>query len=196
MQATALLATVALLSACVGLTKLSAPRVNLAGIESLPSDGLELRFMLKLRVQNPGDADLRYDGVWAEVELRGQPLASGGAPVKGVVPRFGEAVLMVPVTASGLSIARQVISLLRSSREGDGLGMVAYALRGRLGDTGLGGGRASSRAARLTYVPLICLGFSFRAASAASWRFVQNRQYTTSWRSTARPSTLAGVSSP
>ena len=39
--------------------------MNLAGIESLPSEGLELRFMLKLRVQNPGDAGLRYDGVWA-----------------------------------------------------------------------------------------------------------------------------------
>ena len=143
MQMTALLATVAL-SGCASLTDLSAPRVNLAGIESLPGEGLELRFMLKLRVQNPGDADLRYDGVWAEVELRGQPLASGGAPVTGVVPRFGEAVLMVPVTASGLSIARQVISLLRSAGEGNGAGLVAYALRGRLGGTGLGGGRFES----------------------------------------------------
>lgn len=144
MQVTALLATVALLSGCASLTNLSAPRVSLAGIESLPGEGLELRLMLKLRVQNPGDADLRYDGVWAEVELRGQPLASGGAPVTGVVPRFGEAVLMVPVTASGLSIARQVISLLRNSREGNGVGVVAYALRGRLGGTGLGGGSFES----------------------------------------------------
>jgi Late embryogenesis abundant protein len=144
MQVTALLATVALLSGCASLTDLTAPRVNLAGIESLPGEGLELRFMLKLRVQNPGDADLRYDGVWAEVELRGQPLASGGAAVTGVVPRFGEAVPMVPVTASGLSIARQVISLLRSSREGNGVGVVAYALRGRLGGTGLSSGRFES----------------------------------------------------
>jgi hypothetical protein len=53
--------------------------------------------MLKLRVQNPGDADLRYDGVWAEVEVRGQLLASGGAPVKGVVPRFGETVVFVHI---------------------------------------------------------------------------------------------------
>jgi len=139
MQAIALLATAALLSGCAGLTNRTAPRVDLAGIESLPGEGLELRFMLKLRVQNPGDADLRYDGVWAEVELRGQPLASGGAPATGVVPRFGETVLLVPVTASGLSMARQAISLLRSSREGNGVGTVAYALRGRLGGIGLGG---------------------------------------------------------
>jgi hypothetical protein len=144
MQSAALLATVALLPGCASLPGLTAPRVNLAGIESLPGEGLEMRFMLKLRVQNPGDADLRYDGIWVEVELRGQPLASGGAPVTGVVPRFGEAVVMVPVTASGLSIARQAISLLRSSREANGVGPVAYALRGRLGGIGLGGGSFES----------------------------------------------------
>lgn len=143
MPSTALLATIALLSGCAGLTDLTgqyAPRVYLAGIDSLPGEGVVLRFMLKLRIQNPSDADLRYDGVWAEIELRGQPLASGGAPVTGVVPRFGEAVVMVPVTASGLTIARQAISMLRSSREDNGMGVVAYALRGRLGGTGLGGG--------------------------------------------------------
>ena len=143
-QVAALSASMALLSGCASLTNLTAPRVNLAGIASLPGEGLELRFMLKLRVQNPDDADLSYDGVWVEVELRGEPLASGGAPARGVVPRFGETVLMVPVTASGLSVARQVVGLLRSSGEGKGVGVVSYALRGRLGGTGLGGGRFES----------------------------------------------------
>lgn len=139
LQLSALAAGAALLTGCAGIGARNVPRVNLAGIEGLPGEGLELRFMLKLRVQNPGDADLHYDGVWAEVELRGQPLASGGAPLAGVVPRFGETVLMVPVTASGLSIARQVISLMGSSREGGGVTAVPYALRGRLGGTGWGG---------------------------------------------------------
>jgi len=146
LQSTALTAAVALLAGCAGLGLGSqyAPRVHLAGIDGLPGEGMELRFMLKLRIQNPSDSDLRYDGVWAEVELRGQPLASGGAAVTGVVPRFGEAVVLVPVTASGLNLARQAISVLRSSREVDGMGMVAYALRGRLGGTGFGGGRFES----------------------------------------------------
>jgi hypothetical protein len=140
-----MLIAMALLSGCAGMTSPHAPHVDLAGIESLPGEGLELRFMLKLRVQNPGDADLHYDGVWTEVELRGQPLASGGAPVKGVVPRFGEAVVMLPVTASGLSIARQVMSLLQSSQETGSAGPVAYVIRGRLGGTGLGDGSFESR---------------------------------------------------
>jgi len=139
MQSTALIAALALLSGCAGLTSRYAPRVYLAGVDSLPGEGLELRFMLKLRIQNPGDADLPYDGVWVEIELRGQALASGGAAQAGVVPRFGEVVVMVPVTASGLAIASQAISALRSSRESKGLGTVPYALRGHLGGTGLGG---------------------------------------------------------
>jgi hypothetical protein len=142
----ALSAALALLSGCAGLGGYgeNAPRVDLAGIDSLPGEGLELRFMLKLRVQNPGDADLHYDGIWVEIELRGQPLASGGAAVQGVVPRFGETVVMVPVTASGMSVARQVISLMHGSREGQGVGPIAYALRGRLGGTGFAGARFES----------------------------------------------------
>jgi len=128
LQSSILIATLALLLGCAGLPGRYAPRVNVAGIDSLPGEGLELRFMLKLRIQNPGDTDLPYDGVWAEIELRGQPLASGGA-----------AVMMVPVTASGLNIARQVIDVLRGSSDVSRMGPVAYTLRGRLGGTGLGG---------------------------------------------------------
>lgn len=141
----AVLAPAVLLPACAGVAGRPAPRVDLVGIDSLPGEGFELRFMLALRVQNPGDSELRYDGVWVEIDLRGQRLASGGAPVAGVVPRFGEAVVRLPVTASGLSIARQLIGLLRSAREGAAAGPVAYALRGRLGGTGWGGGDFESR---------------------------------------------------
>lgn len=121
-----------------------APRVGLAGIDSLPGEGLELRFMLRLRVQNPGDAELRYDGVWVELDLRGQSLASGGAPISGVIPRFGEALVLLPVTASGLALARQARSLMRSGRDGGRVGPVAFALRGRLGGTGWGSQRFES----------------------------------------------------
>jgi hypothetical protein len=51
---------------------------------------------------------------------------------------------MLPVTASGLSIARQALSLLSSAREGGSGASVAYALRGHLGGTGLGGGSFES----------------------------------------------------
>ncbi|MEK8051772.1 LEA type 2 family protein [Ideonella sp. DXS22W] len=133
------------LSGCATLRDEVAPRVELAGVEGLPGEGLELRFLLKLRIQNPADRELRFDGVWAEVELRGLPLAGGGAAVAGVVPRFGEAVVQVPVTASGLALARQAFSLWKSSQQTQGPGPVAYVLRGRLGGTGLAPVRFESR---------------------------------------------------
>lgn len=144
LQCAALSTPAALFSGCASLSARDAPRVYLAGIDSLPGEGLELRFLLKLRIQNPSNTDLNYDGIWTEIELRGQPLASGGAPAKGVVPRFGETVVTVPVTASGLALARQLIGLMRSAGEGQGVGTVAYALRGRLGGIGFGGERFES----------------------------------------------------
>jgi len=139
-----LLAMAALVPACAGLDGGYKPRVHLAGIESLPGQGLELRFMLKLRVQNPGDTDLRYDGVWVDVQLEGRPLASGGAPLTGVVPRFGEVLVELPVTASGINVARQVIGWINNSRDGNRQ-VVPYVLRGRLGGTGLASGEFESR---------------------------------------------------
>lgn len=130
------LATALLLPACAALTDQSGPQVDLAGIDSLPGEGLELRFVLKLRVQNPSERELRFEGAWAEISLRDLPLASGGAPVAGVVPRFSEAVIALPVTASGLRLAQQAISLWQDSRDGRLAGPVRYALRGRLGGSG------------------------------------------------------------
>lgn len=119
------------------------PRVQLAGIDGLPGEGMELRFVVRLRVQNPNDFALDYDGVSLDLDLRGQSFASGVAPLKGSVPRFGEGVLAVPVTVSGLAMARQLIDLVRQGSSGTS-GKVAYVLKGRLGGV-LGGARFSTR---------------------------------------------------
>lgn len=53
------------LSACAGLQRTDPVQVTVAGIESLPGEGLELRMMVKLRVQNPNDTAIDYDGVYS-----------------------------------------------------------------------------------------------------------------------------------
>lgn len=118
------------------------PRVDLVGIEGLPGEGLELRFMLRLRVQNLAGVDLAYDGISVELDLRGQRFASGVAPVRGSVPRFGEAVIAVPVSVPALSLARQLLDFGRDTGRGQAQ-RVPYALRGRLGAGPLGGVRFS-----------------------------------------------------
>jgi hypothetical protein len=116
-------------------------RVQLAGLDSLPGEGLELRFLVRLRVQNPNSSDLAYDGVALDLDLRGQSFASGAAPLKGTVPRYGEAVLSVPVTVSGFAMARQALSLARESGQPGGITQVAYRLSGKLGGVGPFGAR-------------------------------------------------------
>lgn len=118
-------------------------RVELVGFDGLPGEGMELRFLVKLRVQNPNDREMAYDGVALDLDLRGQRFASGVAPLSGTVPRYGETVLAVPVTASAIALARQMLSVLRESERG-GVGKLAYALRGKLGGVGLTGARFES----------------------------------------------------
>ena len=125
--ACALLLTAAL-GGCASLGQRDPVRVHLAGIEPLPGQGLELRFMVKLRVQNPNETPIDYDGVALDLEVNRKLLASGVSDQKGSVPRFGEAVLGVPVTISAFAAVRQALGLA----EGQSLENMPYVLSGKL----------------------------------------------------------------
>lgn len=113
-------------------------RVSLAGIEPMAGEGLELRFKLRLRLINPGEGAVAFDGAFVELDLQGRPFASGAAQLKGSVPRFGEQVLELPVTVPALGALRQILGIAGAGAAPDKL---SYALRGRLGGVGLGGQR-------------------------------------------------------
>ena len=136
------LSCVVLLVGCAGLPGSEPLRVTLAGVESLPGQGMEVRMAVKLRVQNPNDAPVNFDGVAVTLDLRGSELASGVSDATGTVPRFGETVLVVPVTVSAFAVARQVLSL--ASGDNSKLDFVA---RGRLSDGSFGGARFESKGA-------------------------------------------------
>lgn len=128
------------LAGCAGLAGLDAPRVMLAGVESLPGEGLEVRLAVKLRVQNPNDQPIDFDGVALDLTVRGMALASGVSDARGTVPRFGETVITVPVTVSAFALARQAYSLATGDRS-----KVDFVASGKLAGTGFGGVRFSSR---------------------------------------------------
>jgi LEA14-like dessication related protein len=111
-------------------------RVSLAGIEALPGQGLELRLAVKLRVLNPNDNPIEYDGAFVDLSLQGSDLASGVSGEKGMIPRFGEGLITIPVTIGALAAARQVFSLATGNAERT---RMAYKLRGGLAGGMLGG---------------------------------------------------------
>ncbi len=122
------LAALLALGGCAGMPVRDPVRINVVGIEPLAGQGLEMRFSVKLRLQNPNDNAIDYDGVALELELNGQPFATGVSDRKGSIPRFGESVLSVPVTVSALAAVRQALGLA----EGAPLDDLPYVLRGKL----------------------------------------------------------------
>ena len=128
----------ALLSGCATLSGGDAPNVRVVGLEPLPSEGLEVRFALKLRVQNPNENALQYDGMSVNLDLDGRGLASGVSNVSGEIPRFSDAVLTVPVSISAFSAIRQLWARAGDMQgRGGALGQpIVYSLKGKLGASG------------------------------------------------------------
>jgi LEA14-like dessication related protein len=123
------------LSACASLGGREPVKVNVVAVDSLAGQGLELRFMVKLRVQNPNDAPVEFDGIAIDLDVRGTDFASGVSDQRGTVPRFGELVLSVPVTVSASSVIKQALSFAMGNRE-----KLSYQLRGKLAGSGAGFG--------------------------------------------------------
>ncbi len=128
-------------SGCAALTGYQEPMVNVVGLEPLPGEGLELRFALTMRVQNPNEQAIDFDGISLSLDIDGRGVASGVSDEKGTVPRFGETVVTVPVSVSAFTALRQALSMLEGPRT-DGL---SYSLQGRFGGRGLGGSGFSGR---------------------------------------------------
>lgn len=121
---------------CAALAGRDAPLVQVVGMEPMPSEELEMRFGLKLRVQNPDDQPIAFDGVAVELKLDGYGLASGVSDQRGEIPRFGEAVVTVPVTVSAFAALRQLFGRLGQgpgSLQTARTGPLKYELLGKFG---------------------------------------------------------------
>lgn len=118
-----------LLCSCTTLGSNSDPlNVSVAGVEPLDGEGFELRLAVKVRIQNPNDAPVDYNGVALTLELNGKKFGTGVSDETGTVPRYGETVVTLPVTVGPFNMARQVLGFLNS---GD-IKAVDYAVHGKL----------------------------------------------------------------
>ncbi|MCF4997902.1 hypothetical protein GIW70_15260 [Pseudomonas syringae] len=116
------------LSACALFPHRDPVNINVVGIEPLPSQELEVRFAIKLRVQNPNDTAIDYNGIALDLDVNGHSLASGVSDQSGTIARFGETVVSVPVSVSAFSVLRQTLGLSQTQT----LDNLPYVLRGKL----------------------------------------------------------------
>ena len=102
--------------------------IIMAGVEPLQGQGLELRMLVKLRIQNPNDLPLDFNGVSVQMDVQGKRFATGVSDAVGSVPRFGETIVDVPVSISLFRIARQALDVATNQYRGK----LEYEMSGKL----------------------------------------------------------------
>lgn len=117
-----------LLAACANLSPRDPLFIDVAGIEQVPGEGMEVNLAVRIRVQNPNDEAVEYDGVALALDVNGRTLASGVSDDIGVVPRYGQKVFTIPVTISAFDVARQVFGVMNAEDPNE----VRYRVRGKL----------------------------------------------------------------
>jgi LEA14-like dessication related protein len=115
-------------SGCASLQHPEPIDVIMAGVEPLQSQGMELRMLVKLRIQNPNDLPLEFNGVSVQMDVQGKRFATGVSDAVGSVPRFGETIVSVPVSISVFSIVRQAMDVVTDEYRGK----LEYDMTGRL----------------------------------------------------------------
>lgn len=128
------------LGGCASFLRHEPVQVVVAGIEPLQGEGLELRMLVKLRIQNPNEVPLAFNGMSLQLDMQGKRFATGVSDMAGSVPRFGEAVVAVPVSVSIFNVARQAIGAMTEEYRGP----LAYEMTGKLAGPQFGGVRFRS----------------------------------------------------
>lgn len=123
-----LVAALFALGGCASLPNKDPLQVAVAGMESLPGEGMEIRMLVKLRVQNPNQSPIDFTGAYVKLDVLGKTFASGVSSEGGTVPAFGETIVAVPVTVSVLRMVRQVAGML----DGKPVEKITYELSGKL----------------------------------------------------------------
>jgi LEA14-like dessication related protein len=101
--------------------------VTIVDITPLDMSLLEQRYAVKVRLLNPNDVDIAFDGVVFDLEINDKPFAKGVSDRGGTIPRFGEAVIDIQVVTGLQNILRQIVEFQKEDRAG-----FSYHIKGRL----------------------------------------------------------------
>lgn len=122
------------LNACALFQGRDPLNISVVGIDPLPGQDMELRMAVKIRVQNPNETPVDFNGVALTLEVNDQPLAAGVSDQRGHIGRYDEAMIVVPVSITAFAFLRQAYGLSRV----DSLQGLPYVLRGKLAGGPLG----------------------------------------------------------
>jgi len=97
--------------------KLEKPKLNLVGFKLVDARLLEQRFELTFRLINPNDVALPVTGIYYEVELEGEPFATGvnASPVD--IPAYGETRVTVQMSTTLLQSIRSLAAIAETEPE-------------------------------------------------------------------------------
>lgn len=127
------------LAACAALSMQEPLSVTIADLKPIEVGILEQRYALKVRLLNPNDAEITFDGVVFDLEVNDVAFAKGVSNQRSVIPRFGEAVIDVNAVSGLQNILMQINELLRGERT-----TLTYRIKGRLHTGGFGATRFDS----------------------------------------------------
>ena len=128
-----------LFAACAAPPKLPL-QVNVASVERIEGQSMELRFVARLRIQNPNDEPVDFTGASVDLQVRGQMVGTGVTDEHGSVARLSDRILSVPITVSQLSVLRQAIGMYGAADR-----KLDYMLKGNLSGPSFGGVPFTSR---------------------------------------------------
>ncbi|WOJ97327.1 LEA type 2 family protein [Congregibacter brevis] len=122
---------------CAGMGALDfdEPEVELLGLEPLPSQGLEARFLVKLRIVNPNSIPLAIDGIAYDVSIRGSKVLSGVSNDGISVGAYSESTAELEVAAGMFGSLALVRDLMSNPVDGG----LPYKLNAKLSRSGIGG---------------------------------------------------------
>lgn len=89
------------------------PEINLVSIKPLPSENLEQRFLLGLRITNPNDITLPITGFSYNLALQGHKVLNGASSTGARIPAFGNVLVELESTTSlmgGLGVIREILA--------------------------------------------------------------------------------------
>ena len=121
-----------LLAGCAALgIDYQRPELSLVNVRSLGGSGIDQRFSLSFRIDNPNPVSLPVSGIDYQVALNGMRFVTGATDRDFTIAAHGDTVFDVAVEANLLDSARVLLDLFRQRRD-----RVDYSLDARI-HTGL-----------------------------------------------------------